>query len=566
MNYKKITSMILSLSILGTIGSGTVASAAELPPEIPSGGMPEGEMPPGGFNVNKGSEVESTGVLLVDGTTETKSDVTLTAYESNESPVKVTNGGSLKLSDSELVKSSGEMTVEEASDFFGANAGFLASEGSTATIENTTITTTASGGNAVFATGEGTKVNLNNVTINTTKDHSRGLDATYQGEINADTVKINTAGSHCAAVATDRGEGTVNVTNSELNTRGEGSPCVYSTGDINVSNTTGLATGSSLAVIEGKNSIELDNCDLTAYAIGRGNGGVDDTGVMVYQSMSGDADNGVGTFSVKDSSLTISEDSSKYETAPMFFVTNTDAVINVENTQLSFGSKVLLNASGNNGEWGKAGSNAGNVQFNAVNQNLEGEITVDNISSAHINLSSSTLTSTINTANTAKEVNLKLDESSIWNVTGTSYISSLSDDDATLSNIKDNGNTIYYDINNADNTWLNGETVELNDGGKLVPIEMSSTSTSFSESSDSKDGWKIENNKWYFNSYGQYKKGWYKDTNSKWYMFDNSTGEMITGWFKDSDGSWYYLKDNGEMACNESVDGYYLGADGVMEK
>lgn len=212
---------------------------------------------------------------------------------------------------------------------------------------------------------------------------------------------------------------------------------------------------------------------------------------------------------------------------------------------------------------GKAGSNAGNVQFNAVNQNLEGEITVDNISSAHINLSSSTLTSTINTA---KEVNLKLDESSIWNVTGTSYISSLSDDDATLSNIKDNGNTIYYDINNADNTWLNGETVELNDGGKLVPIEMSSTSTSFSESSDSKDGWKIENNKWYFNSYGQYKKGWYKDTNSKWYMLDNSTGEMITGWFKDSDGSWYYLKDNGEMACNESVDGYYLGADGVMEK
>ena len=101
------------------------------------------------------------------------------------------------------------MTVEEASDFFGANAGFLANEGSNATLDNVNINTTVAGGNAVFSTGEGTKVTVKDSVINTTGDHSRGLDATYQGEINADNVKISTAGAHSAAVATDRGEGTV---------------------------------------------------------------------------------------------------------------------------------------------------------------------------------------------------------------------------------------------------------------------------------------------------------------------------------------------------------------------
>ncbi|AGX44074.1 hypothetical protein [Clostridium saccharobutylicum] len=495
---KKIKKLICICSIISIIGGGftnfTVANAATdnyatpyyenvqssnststqnnsdngIPPEMPTNGQ-GGEMPSGGFSVDKGSEVKTTGVLLVDGTTETKNDQDIISSESNESTVKVTNSGSLTLSDSTLNKKSGDMTVEEASDFFGANSGFLADSGSTASIKDTEISTTVSGGNAVFATGEGTKINLQNVKINTTGDHSRGLDATYTGEIDADNVTINTAGAHCAAVATDRGEGTVTVKNSTLNTSGNGSPCIYSTGDINVSDTTGLSKGSSIAVIEGKNSIELNKCDLTGYAIGRGTGGVDDTGVMIYQSMSGDADNGNGTFSATDSKLTISSDSNKYETAPMFFVTNTNGVINLSNTELSFGSGVLLNVAGNDGEWSQKGSNGGNLKFNADNQTLDGDITVDNISTLELNLKSSTLKATVNNSNTAKELNISLDENSTWDVTGTSYVSSIADADSSLENIKDNGNTIYYDNTKGNNSWLNGQIITLSDGGVLAP-------------------------------------------------------------------------------------------------
>lgn len=49
------------------------------------------------------------------------------------------------------------------------------------------------------------------MTINTTKNSSRGLDATYNGTIIAKDVNITTNGTHCAALANDRGEGTVHL-------------------------------------------------------------------------------------------------------------------------------------------------------------------------------------------------------------------------------------------------------------------------------------------------------------------------------------------------------------------
>ena len=41
---------------------------------------------------------------------------------------------------------------------------------------------------------------------------------------------------------------------------------------------------------------------------------------------------------------------------------------------------------------------------------------------------------------------------------------------------------------------------------------------------------------------------------------------METGWFQDNDGKWYYLStDTGEMVTNTTIDGYVIGADGVMQ-
>ena len=293
-----------------------------------------------------------------------------------------------------------------------------------------------------------TEANIENVEITTYSDKSRGLDATYNGIINAKNVIINTNGQSCPALATDRGEGEVHVSDSELNTgvskeSGRGSPIIYSTGNITVENSKGTAYVSQIACIEGKNSIELTNCDLSAAAGGnREDNGeyVDLGGVFIYQSMSGDADVGTSTFTAKDSVLSIESDSDYYETAPMFHVTNTKAIVNLESTELNFGSGILLDVSGQS-QWGTAGSNGGELTFNANDEILDGNIIVDSISSLNMTLSSTSYIGVINPSDDFGQTDLVIDSGSDWTLDGDSHISSLENN----GEINYEGHTLYVD-------------------------------------------------------------------------------------------------------------------------
>lgn len=365
-----------------------------------------------------------------------------TSTTADESAILVSGGASATIDGATVTKSSGDSSNTENSEFYGVNSGILVQESSTATIKSATISTSAKGSNAVFSTGEDSKIYISDSKITTTgESSSRGLDATYGGYIEADNVTVSTQGGSCAALATDRGEGTVIAKNSNLTTNGSGSPVIYSTGNISITNTKGTANGSQMTVIEGKNSATVKNSTLTASGKGNRND-VDQCGVMIYQSMSGDAGEGTGTFTAENSSLSISSDSDYYKTAPMFFVTNTDAVINLTNTKLSYGSQTLLSAKGTS-EWGTSGSNGGNVTLNATNQELSGNITADKISTVTISLKSSTYTGAINSDNSAKEISLTLDKSSKITLTGDTYVSSLNDEESTYSNINFNGYKLY---------------------------------------------------------------------------------------------------------------------------
>ncbi len=158
--------------------------------------------------------------------------------------------------------------------------------------------------------------------------------------------------------------------------------------------------------------------------------------------MSGDAGEGTGTFTAENSTLEIQSDSDYFKTAPMFFITNTDAVINLTNTKLVYASGILVSAKGTE-EWGKSGSNGGNLTLNANSQTLSGNIEADSISTVVLSLSSSSYEGTINGDNSAGEITLKLDKSSTIKLTGDSYVTSLEDGDSTYSNIDFNGYTLY---------------------------------------------------------------------------------------------------------------------------
>ena len=332
----------------------------------------------------------------------------------------------------------------EDSEFYGTNAAILTLFDSVTNISDCKIQTDANGANAIFATNNdsshsGATTNVKNVEIQTYQDKSRGLDATYGATIIADNVKINTRGGSCAALATDRGEGTVNASNCELNTgvdegSGAGSPCIYSTGAISASKCTGTANGAQIACIEGKNSVNLDECDMTCAAKGNreSNGEyVDLGGIFIYQSMSGDAEEGTALFNSEKSTLSIAEDSDYYETAPMFHITNTKANITISDTTLEFGSDVLLNASGQD-QWGNSGSNGGDVQFTASKEDLSGNIIVDSISSLKIKLEESKYSGAINPSDSYGNTTVSIGEGSEWTLTGDSHISSL-DNQGTIN-------------------------------------------------------------------------------------------------------------------------------------
>ena len=267
---------------------------------------------------------------------------------------------------------------------YGINSAIVVLGGGKAVINGVTITTNSYGSNAVVAI-DGGIIDIKNSVISTEGDSSRGLHALFLGVITAENVTITTQGGSCANIAIDRGEGTINATKMTLSTAGAGSPLIYSTGSITVSDSTGSSAGTQIVVIEGKNSVILKNCQFTGVGSRKN---VDKSAIMIYQSMSGDADIGTGTFEAHDSDLTILETSSPYSSAAMFFVTNIEAIITLENTRTSFGSNVFMNATATD-EWGTSGSNGGTVDLTVTGKTISGKLYADSSSSITFKLDSS---------------------------------------------------------------------------------------------------------------------------------------------------------------------------------
>lgn len=399
--------------------------------------------------------IELTGVLQADGISETSEDETVSSSQENESTVLVRNGGTLTMTKGKLTKAGATSSVDE-SNFYGVNAVFLTLAESESSITNSEVTSASEGSNAIFAVGEDALIHVSNVEIDTSGDYSRGLAVTCGGAIEADKVDIATSGERSAPIATGKGGGKLSVTTGEASSSGISSPIIYSSGEVIAEELKGDAAASQALVVEGDSSIILKECELT---------GAGENGVMLYQSTSGNAIEGTAELKVVDSTVTSNTE------GPMFYITNTQAEMRLENSKLTYKGEDLVKVSGNSTTtWGTAGSNGGDLILTGVAQQLEGDITCDEISSITIKLTKeSILKGAVNHENKGKNVEISLDKGSTWELTGDSYVDVIVNSDDTCSNIKSNGHTIYYDRSNTGNSWLNGKTIRLDGGGKIVP-------------------------------------------------------------------------------------------------
>ena len=383
-------------------------------------------------------------VTLTESTEISKAEYTSETADQNSLLI---NGDVDVTLDTVKVTKTGNSDGGDNTSFYGTNSGILAKGGANVTIKNAVITTDATGANGVFSYGgsattnnsssDGTTVTISDSKITTTKDNSGGIMTTGGGTMIANNLTVNTAGTSSAAIRSDRGGGTVTVTGGTYNTTGKGSPVVYSTADITVNDATMTATASEGIVIEGKNSVTLNNCNLTDTNNTLNGQSTTYKNIFIYQSMSGDAAQGGASFSATDCTITTNK-------GDVLYVTNTSADIYLKGntfiTNDSTGNFLRIKAD----SWGKSGSNGGTVTLTADGQVIKGNIVVDNISTLTMTLkNSSSYTGTINGDNTAKQIALTLDASSKIKLTGDCYVTSFTDADSTYSNIDFNGYKLY---------------------------------------------------------------------------------------------------------------------------
>lgn len=351
------------------------------------------------------------------------------------------DGVNVSLADCTITKT-GSSSNTENGDFYGMNAALLAENGAQVTVTGGEVTTSATNGNGIFSYGSGTVVNVSGTKIRTAERNSGGIQTTGGGKMNAEDLDVQTEGNSSAAIRSDRGGGTVNVKGGTYVTNGTGSPAIYSTADISVSDAVLTANNSEGIVVEGKNSVKLADCTLSGKMQGTYNDNSENIQcIMIYQSMSGDADVGEAYFEANGGEITSLA-------GDMFYVTNTSCEIKLSGVKFNMADGVFLRAVGNSSSrgWGKSGENGGDVKMTLTDQTVEGDIVVDEISSLDLDMSGSVLTGAINADNSGGNISVSLDENSTWNLTSDSYISSFEGD---ISNI------------NADefHLYVNGEMV-----------------------------------------------------------------------------------------------------------
>ena len=416
--------------------------------QIMGQGRPGGTGRPGGPGSRNTNITYAGATELKAGATET--DKTYKSEKTDENALLVSTKEAVTISQPTINKT-GSSNGGDNCSFYGVNAALLVKGGSTTTIKGGTITSDADGANGVFSyggnggrnggQGDGTTVIIEDTKITTTGGGSGGIMTTGGGVMKAKNLTINTSGRSSAPIRSDRGGGIVTVEGGSYTSNGQGSPVIYSTADITVSDATLTSNMSEGAVIEGKNSITLNNCQMTVSNTRRNSHAQFLDGIMLFQSFSGDAAEGNSHFTMNGGSLTSKK-------GHLFHVTNTNAIITLNNVKLMNDdpAKVLLSVCADG--WQGAGNKA---TLNTSHQQLEGTILVGNDSELTLTLADgSTFNGCINGNITNAEgnsvstetgiVNVTLGDDCTWTLTADTYITSLKGD---ASCIKANDHRLF---------------------------------------------------------------------------------------------------------------------------
>jgi hypothetical protein len=351
----------------------------------------------------------------------------------NESVLKITDEATYIGTNLDITKTSGKLTSKKEE----VNNCVLATNSSKVTIQDSNITSNNKDSSAIYATKINTIVELTNVNITTTKDNSKGI------------------------VTKDNSE--LTIKDSTINTTGKSSELVSSSSNIDADNITGT-TNTNIATIFQANKITLNNSFLETNLL------EDKKGLFTISSLEEEySDYTNAQLFLENNTIKVNNTSEYFKTTPLLYVENTNSKINLDKNKITYGNEILLSVITSNKYRPKT-----TTTLTITDTTIKGNILVDTNSEARINLNNVTYTGTVNGNNESQSVDVILDKTSKWYVTGHSYINKLQFQRNTspTNYIYSYGYNIYYNASN--NPELNNRTIYLPGGGRLIPVNKAS--------------------------------------------------------------------------------------------
>lgn len=368
------------------------------------------------------------------------------------------NGSNSNLSNLTIYKY-GESSNLLSAKVYGTNSAILVLKDTKLNITNSTIDTFDSGCNGLFGALDNSYIYANMLNIQTSASDSSGIVASLNSHVEAANIKIKTSSQSSPAISSLRG-GVIDIDSAIVGTNSTSSPIIHTSSIVNMQNSVGDANNSQAVILEGAGNVKISNSNIRVSATKFSKRDLD-SAFYIYRNFKIKNFKEYANINIVDSTIEIKKQSKVYDKAPMFSINNNNANINISNNEFIYGSDIFIDVLNTNND-------SIYVNLNSSKQKIHGDINADNKSVLELNFKDTNYLGSINHDNVSKKITLNIDLNSVIELNDDSYVSIINNEDKKYTNIISNGYNLYY---NSDlNKELDNKTIELSDGGKLLPV------------------------------------------------------------------------------------------------
>lgn len=338
----------------------------------------------------------------------------------------------------------------------GLNASVLALEGSKIDMDNCTVSSHSGESDVAAAVGNGSSLKITSGTYQSTRPHSPIVTAYDGASATVDQASVSSEDSYSPLIYTQGQGSSIKVSGVKGHTSGIVSPLFRGSGEISALDCRFNVKASNYILIEESGNFSISGCTLIDAA----------EGAILARNTN-------GVPSEKPSILNVSANKISIKNGNLIEAVNCNSEIVLEKNTISM-PKGAAFIKAFDDEFGQKGKNGGHVKVTLIKQAVSGNVIVNDISSAVIELEKgSTLKGAVNPEGRGGRVDISLAKGAVWASNSASNITTIKFEQPVekgVKQIKSKGD-ITYDASDPVNAPLGGREYKLAGGGYLRPIK-----------------------------------------------------------------------------------------------